>query len=179
MPIIEVLIFRGTGGVTKKDHPSYHELALVRAGHVAVVGIIKGKIIGFHPTPEAAEALGGEEALINALINHQAQPGRLQDDDVYFLRAFELSKEDERTTVYTYEVEISDETLAEIEKWYNDHKEAPYNFPNKDGSFAPNESNCATFWLRFKIALPEETGSIERLTNIMKDEEYDKWQPNV
>jgi hypothetical protein len=48
VPTIQVLIFRGTGGVYNEDSPHYHEPALVRAGHVGVMGIIEGKIIGFY-----------------------------------------------------------------------------------------------------------------------------------
>lgn len=180
MPTIRVLIFRGTGGVTKQDHPAYGEPGLVRAGHVGVMGVIEGKIIGFHPTPEAAAALGGEAALLKALIEHQAQPGCLQDDDLYFERAYQLAAEaGERTTVYTYEVDIADETLEAIQSWYNERKEVPYNFPYADGHFEPGHSNCATFWaLHFGIALPEYTGRIERLIDLMKaDKEYDIWQP--
>ena len=81
MPIIRVLIFRGTGGVYNPDHPYHGEPALVRAGHVGVSGVIEGKIIGFHPTSEAAEAIGGEKELLEALKDKQPQPGRLQDDE--------------------------------------------------------------------------------------------------
>ncbi|MCI0714026.1 MAG: hypothetical protein L0154_27975 [Chloroflexi bacterium] len=55
MPIIQILIFRGTGGVLNKAHPHYSEAVLVRAGHVGMLGVIEDKIIGFHPTPEATE----------------------------------------------------------------------------------------------------------------------------
>lgn len=34
MPVIQILIFRGTGGVHNSDDPYYGEPALVRAGHV-------------------------------------------------------------------------------------------------------------------------------------------------
>ncbi|MDQ7028039.1 MAG: hypothetical protein Q9P44_21055 [Anaerolineae bacterium] len=180
MPIIQVLIFRGTGGVQNKNHSYYSEQALVRAGHVGVMGVIEDKIIGFHPTAEAAEAVGGETALIDALIKHEPQPGCLQDDDVYFERAYELVQETKgRTTVFTYSVEISDETLHDIQSWYNDKKEALYNFPKKDGQFEKWESNCAMFWVEwFRIPLPKRTGSIQLLTDYMRDEEYETWQPN-
>lgn len=179
MPIIQVLIFRGTGGVRNKNHPHYGEPALVRAGHVGVSGVIEGKIIGFHPTPEASESLGGVDELLKKLENFEAQPGRLQDDDTYFERAYELIKETEgRTTVFAYSVEISDETLTDIESWYNEQKEAPYNFPT-DGQFKSNETNCAMFWFEwFEIPLPIHTGSIKELTDYMSDEEYETWQPN-
>lgn len=92
MPIIQVLIFRGTGGVYTEDHQYYSEPALVRAGHVGVIGIIEDKIIGFHPTSEAAEVAGDEKALLDALRQKRPQPGRLQDDDAYFERAFQLTE---------------------------------------------------------------------------------------
>lgn len=39
MPINRVLIFRGTGGVYNTNHPYHDEPALVRAGHVKVLGL--------------------------------------------------------------------------------------------------------------------------------------------
>jgi len=177
MPVIQILIYRGTGGVYNSDDPYYEEPALVRAGHVGVIGVIDDKIIGFHPTPEAAEALGGEKPLLNALRDQIPQPGRLQDDDEYFRRAHELSDATKgRTTVYMYEVEISEATLNDIRTWYNEGKEALYNFPD-DGQFKNRESNCAMFWVEwFKIPLPKRTGSIKALAKEMKDEGYDIWQ---
>ena len=177
MASIEVLIFRGTGGVSNKDHPYYGELALVRAGHVGLSGVIEGKIIGFHPTPEVGEKLG-EEQLIKSLSDHVAQPGRLQDDTVYFERAYELIEELEgRTTVYSYEVEISEETLLEIQSWYNNKQEAPYNFPKRDGSFAEGEYNCAVFINVFGIPLPAGNGLLSQLIIEMEKEGYDQWKP--
>ena len=61
---------------------------------------------------------------------------RLQDDNAYFERAVELMAETNgRTTVYQYEVEISEATLANIRSWYNEKKEALYNFPDDEGQF--------------------------------------------
>lgn len=177
MPIIRVLIFRGTGGVYNSAHPYYGEPALVRAGHVGVSGVIEGKIIGFHPTTEVAEALDGEKELLEALKEKKPQLGRLQDDDAYFERAFELVDETEgRTAVYMYDVEITDETLQSIRSWYTEKKTALYNFPDDDGQFNQGQGNCAIFWLDwFKIPLPLKTGSISRLVKEMQKEGYDKW----
>lgn len=176
MPIIRILIFRGTGGVYNEDHPHYNEPALVRAGHCGISGIVDDKIIGFHPTPEAAEAVGGEQVLLEALKQKQPQAGRLQDDDVYFERAYELIEAtDGRTTIYMYEVEISEETLKQIRSWYNEGKEALYNFPDDDGQFDQGESNCTLFWERFSIEMPVRTGSIKALTRFMKLKGYSTW----
>ena len=178
MPVIQILIYRGTGGVYNSDDPYYGEPALVRAGHVGVIGVIDDKIIGFHPTPEVAESLGGEKPLLNALKDKIAQPGRLQDDDEYFKRAHELSDATNgRTRVYMYEVEISEATLKDIRTWYNEGKEALYNFPDEDGEYTNRESNCVIFWVEwFKIPLLEKTGKIRVLPEKMKLEEYDIWQ---
>lgn len=175
MPIVQVVIFRGTGGVYRTDSTYYSEPALVRAGHVGVIGVIDNKIIGFHPTPESAETAGGEKALLNALKDKTPQPGRLQDDNEYFERAYELSETGERTTVYVYEVEISEETLKEIRSWYNEEKESLYNFPDDNGEFNEGESNCALFWNRFNIEMPIKTGNIKELTRYMQLKRYDKW----
>lgn len=176
MPIIRVLIFRGTGGVYNPDHPYHSEPALVRAGHVGVSGVIDGKIIGFHPTSEAAEALGGEKALLERLGKNKPQPGRLQDDNTYFDRAVELVEETKgRTAVYMYDVEISEDTLQRIHSWYTDKKSALYNFPDDDGQFKQGEGNCALFWQRFSIPLPVVSGNIREIIQIMDEEGYDKW----
>jgi hypothetical protein len=176
VPIIRVLIFRGTGGVYNPDHPYHGEPALVRAGHVGVSGVIEGKIIGFHPTSEAAEALGDEKKLLEALGKKKAQPGCLQDDNTFFERAVELVEEtDGRTAVYMYDVEISDETLQSIRSWYTEKKSALYNFPDDDGQFKQGEGNCAIFWQRFSIPLPVVSGNIREIIQIMDEEGYDKW----
>lgn len=180
MPIIDVLIFRGTGGVRNKNHPYYDETALVKAGHVGISGVIEGEIIGFHPTPEVINELGGTEALIDELAEYKPHPGRLQNDSVYFERAYELMEETSgRTTIYTYAVDVSDETFNMIKSWYDEGKEALYNFPNTEGKFQNQETNCAIFWTQwFKIPLPLNTGSIKVLTDYMRDEEYETWQPS-
>lgn len=176
MAIIRILIFRGTGGVYNSEHPYHDEPALVRAGHVGVSGVIEGKIIGFHPTPEAAEALGGETALLETLKQKKAQHGCLQDDDVYFERASELADETNgRTTVYMYEVEISEDTLENIRLWYTEKKSALYNFPSDDGQFKLGECNCAIFWQRFSIPLPVPTGLIRDIVDRMQADDYDIW----
>lgn len=177
MPIIQVLIFRGTGGVLNKEHPYYTEPALVRAGHVGIIGVIEGKVIGFHPTSKSVKDVGGERSLLEKLTQHEVQAGCLQDDTSVFERAMVLVKKTNgRTTVYMYEVEISDETLKNIKTWYNDKKEIPYNFPNLDGSFKKGDSNCAVFWSNvFDIPLPLNTGSIRLLTEYMSEEGFDKW----
>lgn len=176
MPIIQVLIFRGTGGVYNTDHPHFNKPALVCAGHVGVMGVIDDKIIGFHPTPEATDKAGGEKALLEALQQQQPHAGRLQDDNDYFERAYALIEAtDGRTTVYTYEVEISEDTLAQIRSWYTEGKEALYNFPDDDGEFNMGESNCALFWSRFGVDMPVKTRNIKELTRYMKIMRYQKW----
>ncbi|MDQ7027138.1 MAG: hypothetical protein Q9P44_16455 [Anaerolineae bacterium] len=176
MPIIRILIFRGTGGVYNPDHPHHGEPALVRAGHVGISGVIDDKIIGFHPTTEAAEALGGEKMILEALMQKKPQPGRLQDDDAHFKRASELVEATNgRTTVYMYEAEISEETFQSIRSWYTEQKEALYNFPNDDGQFQEGECNCAIFWQRFSIPLPVPTGLIRDIADRMQADDYDIW----
>lgn len=179
MPIVRVLIFRGTGGVLNKDHPYHDEAPLVRAGHVGIANVIEGKIIGFHPTPEAVVAAGGVEALLNALSEYQPQPGCLQDDTRYFERADELVESTNgRTTVYTYDAEISTDALKSIRIWYDEEREATYNFPYNDGQFASSDSNCATFWMRFGVELPVRTGSIRTIVEKAIAEDYMRWRPN-
>ncbi|MCI0714027.1 MAG: hypothetical protein L0154_27980 [Chloroflexi bacterium] len=104
--------------------------------------------------------------------------GRLQDDDDYFNRAYELIEETNgRTAVYIYDVEVSEEILEGIQSWYNDKHEALYNFPDQSGQLADKEYNCAMFLKVFDIPLPARTGSLKALTDKMKTENYDRWHP--
>ena len=141
MPVIQIVAFRGAGGLFNEDHTHYKEPGLIRAGHVGLQGVIAGQIIGFSPTPEAAEKLGGEAKLLEALGQYLAQSGRLQDDTAIFRRAHELAdKTNGRTTVWEMDVEISEETLQLIREWYNSKRTALYNLPRQTPpQFSENE----------------------------------------
>ncbi|QPC83514.1 hypothetical protein G4Y79_03780 [Phototrophicus methaneseepsis] len=187
MPILQVVIFQGTGGVYNMAHEYYGESALVRAGHVGVIGVVENQILGFHPTPEEVESMGGEAALLEYLKGHDQSDDRrsvkgcLQDDTEYFYRAYELAEETNgRTTVYMYEVEIQAFTMQEILTWYTNRKIKLYSFPDGAGEFQYDVSNCATFWLAyFGIPLPVRTGRIKLLVEKMQIEDYSLWQPNA
>ena len=175
MPTIFLLGFRGTGGVTDQENRHFSEPALVRAGHVAIGGVIPDIFIGFSPTPEAAEVAGGELELLKLLKAHIAQPGCLQDDTIVFHRAKKLSADNKRVTVYKLNIEVSDETLETIKEWYNEKKEAKYNFPNKDGTFEPDEYNCGTFPALLGVPIPSSSGLIESYLQVMKDKGASEW----
>jgi hypothetical protein len=180
MPIIQLVAFRGTGGVFDDEHERFGENPLIRTGHVSLGGVIEGKLIGFSPTPEATEAIGGMDNLLEALRNYQPQPGRLQDDTAIFERAYELAVEhNERTTVYVMDIDVSDETVAEIKKWYNEKREAFYNLPSRGKpEFADNEFNCATFPQKFGVTIPIMTGKLSMYIEIMKIKGAKAWTPN-
>jgi hypothetical protein len=176
MPTIRLVAFRGTGGVYNHEHPHFNEPALVRAGHVALADVVEGKFIGFSPTPAAAQAAGSEDALLLMLAKREAQPGCLQDDTAVFERAADLADAGERTTVWQLEIDVDDETLSEIRTWYNEKREALYNFPDEDGMFEDNEYNCAVFPSRFKISLPVMSGSVKLYIRAMRLQGATKWQ---
>ena len=97
MKKIYLIGFRGTGF---RDAKFSREPALIRAGHVAIA--FEGdenRILGFHPTWEAIEAVGGEEAAIAWLKAKKTLEGTLQEDYSIFARALELAEQDARTTV--------------------------------------------------------------------------------
>jgi hypothetical protein len=175
MPIIRLLAFRGTGGVFDEEHDYYQEAGLIRAGHVALADVIEGKIIGFSPTPEAAEALGGEQALLEALGEHIAQAGRLQDDTAIFERAQALANQGERTQVWELPIEVSEATLDAIKSWYNEKKEYLYNFPDSQGNFPEGEANCATFPKHLSIDVPATTGKLSDYLDAMKLKGAKEW----
>lgn len=164
MSKITVLYFEGTGNVMLTRQTKYDtEPALIRAGHVGIMGVIPDKIIGFSPTPEAAEKAGGELQLLQLLIDHIPQPGRLQDDTEIFQRAKLLASEGAPTTVYKFMLDVSESTVDTLKEWYNETKEAQYTFPNFNGSFAENTYNCATFPGLLGVPLPVVEGRIKRL----------------
>jgi hypothetical protein len=176
MPIIRLLAFRGTGGVFDDEHDYYQEAALIRAGHVALADVIENKIIGFSPTPEAAEALGGEQALLEALGEHLAQAGRLQDDTAIFERAQALANQGARSQVWELPIEVSDEIFEQIKSWYNEKKEYLYNFPDDEGLFAEGEANCATFPHQLNLPLPANTGLLKRYISAMQEKGAKLWK---
>src|SRR5262245_10099185 len=135
MPIIGIVAFRGL--------PFSQESGLIRTGHVALAGVVPDRLLGFSPTPSAIEVVGGEIELFKLLRAGKAQPGCLQDDTEVFLRAKEISVLNDITTVWVLDVEISDQISDTTKEWYNEKREAPYNFPNRYGIFKPNQYNCA------------------------------------
>jgi hypothetical protein len=178
MPTIRILAFRGTGGLFDEEDPHYTEPALIRAGHVALADVIEAVIIGFSPTSEAAEKLGGEKALLLALQKHQAQTGRLQDDTTIFERAQALALQGERTEVLELVVEISEETLATIKSWYNEKKESLYNLPideEGEAEFKDGEYNCATFPSFLDIPSPALTGLLRDYLYAMRQKGAKSW----
>ena len=72
---VYLLGFRGVGFKVKD------EFALIRAGHVGWQLEGDDRIFGFHPTPTAIEAAGGEEAAIRILKDeHDTLDGTVQID---------------------------------------------------------------------------------------------------
>lgn len=182
MPIIQIVAFRGTGGVINRDSPYFDtEPSLVRAGHVGLQGVISNSIIGFSPTPQAAEMLGGEQALLDTLVrDHIAQPGCLQDDTAVFERAYALiTATNGRTTVWMIDVEVSEETLAHIKQWYTQKREALYNLPEQQPpEFQDGEYNCATFPSKLGVTIPIASGRLRLYVEIMKIRGAKRWIPN-
>lgn len=175
MPQIRIVAFRGTGGVFNEEHPYYQEPGLIRAGHVALADVIGGKVVGFSPTPEAAERLGGERALLLELREHHAQPGCLQDDTTIFERASELAEQGLRTKVLELAVEVSEASIERIKAWYTERKEAQYNFPDDTGAFVEGEANCATFLGVLGVPLPGQSGKLERFIYAMEAKGAKPW----
>lgn len=110
------------------------------------------------------------------LVNHVPQPGRLQDDTAIFKRAKELADAGERTVVWELAIDVTEETVEVIKQWYNEGKEAMYNFPKPDESLEANEYNCATFPAIFGINLPQDTGSIRAYITAMIEKGARRWQ---
>lgn len=184
MPIIQLVAFRGTGGVINRNSPYFgQEPGLVRAGHVGLKSILADDpeaIIGFSPTPDATNALGGEQDLLDKLVKeHDAQPGCLQDDTAVFERAYELIDETRgRTTVWMLDVEISDDALREIRSWYTEQYTAKYNLPEKEPpEFQEGQYNCATFPAKLNVPIPAATGKLQQYIKYMIEKGAVEWTP--
>lgn len=160
MKTIYLIGFRGTGF---RDHKYSNEPALIRAGHVGIA--FEGdemQIYGFHPTPEAAESLGNDEAVIDWLKRLKTLQGALQLDTEVFVRAHELAKGGARTQVWQMSVPLADEIFEQIKSqallWYTRKKAFNYSFPPEEP--LPDRDNCATFPRRLGLPLPEKTGQL-------------------
>jgi hypothetical protein len=155
---IYLIGFRGTGFRAKQFS---HEPALIRAGHVGF--FFEGfeeTIWGFHPAPEAIDAVGDEDAAIDWLKAKQTLDGILQEDYSIFVRAVELAQKGAHTTVWQYVVEVSDDKFERIRQQaltrYNEKKVFTYAFPSDEP--VPDRDNCATFPRRLELPLLDPVG---------------------
>ncbi len=149
MPTIQIVAFRGTGGLVNADHKYHREPAMVRAGHIAVGGVVPGKLVGFSPTRDALTKAGDEEKLLKQLIEARIpQDGNLKDDTFIFERAHAIADGDPKagTEVWQLAQEVNQEIVQKVQNWYNNEIEASYALPFKGSeNFPPNTFNCLTF----------------------------------
>jgi len=162
VPTIQIIAFRGTGGFY---NPKYKSLpALIKAGHVGIKFEDDPQIYGFHPSHEAEQNAGGEDNLLELLLEHEPQEGILQDDTAIFILANKLHQSGERTKVWVLEQSVDDELYRQIKdtaiKWYNEKKVFQYNLPDRNGNFNNNEYNCAIFPKLLGINLPLDNGKV-------------------
>jgi hypothetical protein len=178
MKKIYLIGFRGTSFQV----PEYkNEPALIRAGHVGFAFEDDPQFIfGFHPTPEAVEAVGGEEVAIEWLKDNQPLDGALQADRPIFVRADELHQAGARTEVWQVALEVSDEDYERIQtqtlQWYTEKTIFTYAFPERGKPPLPDQDNCATFPRRLALPLPEPTGQLVRYIEAM-EREGTRWKP--
>ncbi|MEO1164886.1 MAG: hypothetical protein AAFV98_13935 [Chloroflexota bacterium] len=179
MPVIQIFAFRGTGGF---QNPKYKSLpGLIKAGHVGIKFENDPVIYGFHPSLKAQEDVGGEDKLLNLLLQHEPQEGILQDDTAIFLQAKKLSESGARTAVWVLDREVDDEAYETIKQqtiqWYTDGKVFQYNLPKRDGSFNSNEYNCAVFPKLLGIDIPLDNGKVYLYIEKMIELGASEWQP--
>ena len=175
MKKIYLIGFRGTGF---RDMKFSREPALIRAGHVAIVFEgFEENILGFHPTPEAIDAVGGEDAAIDGLKAKKTLEGRLQEDYDIFVRAVELAEQDARTTVWQLAVEVSDEAFERIRQqaitWYTEKQVFAYAFPPDEPM--SDRDNCATFPRRLGLPLLDRVGQIKDFVRVLESQ-GERWK---
>jgi hypothetical protein len=176
MKKIYLIGFRGTGF---RDTKFRGEPALIRAGHVAIA--FEGaeeQILGFHPTSEAVEAVGGEDAAIAWLKAKKTLEGTLQEDYSIFVRAVELAQQDARTAVWQFAVEVSDEDFERIRQqaitWYTEKQVFAYAFPPDEPM--PDRDNCATFPRKLGLPLLDPVGQIKDYVRALETQ-GEPWKP--
>lgn len=178
MKKIYLIGFRGTSF----QAPEYKtEPALIRAGHVGFAFEDDPQfILGFHPTLEAVEAVGGEEAAIEWLKENEPLDGALQADRPIFVRADELHQGGARTDVWQITLELSDadyeRVRAQALQWYTEKTVFKYAFPERGQPPLPDRDNCATFPRRLALLLPEPTGQLARYIATLESEGT-RWKP--
>jgi hypothetical protein len=145
MKHIYLIGFRGTGF---RDKRFENEPTLIRAGHVGFAfEDDEMQIYGFHPTAEAAAAIGDDNKVIDWLKRLNPLLGAIQLDTAIFIRANELAKEDARTVVWQQTIKVTNEEFERIKafalKWYDEKTLFTYSFPPEEPQ--PDRDNCATF----------------------------------
>lgn len=178
MKKIYLIGFRGTGF---RDARFNQEPALIRAGHVgfAFEGEPK-RILGFHPTEEASQAVGDDTAVIEWLKEHNTLPGTLQDDTAIFNRAHQLAEQGARTQVWQMTIQLEDRVFERIRQqalqWYNDGTTFSYAFPRQGDDTPTDRDNCATFPRRLGLPLPEPSGQLIKYISALESVD-EHWTP--
>lgn len=181
MKTIRLLAFRNMDF----RNPIYaHEAGLIRVGHVGLQLAGDPAIYGFHPTPDAIEAIGGDEAAYVWLRARHMLDGAVFDDTFLFHRAHQLASLHQTTThVYVLEYQFtdaeSDTIQAQLREWHNTDVVFPYAWPERGGKpMPPDRDNCATFPRRLGVMIPESTGRIWYYVSAMIAQ-YDasEWEP--
>ena len=178
MKTIYLIGFRGTSFQV----PEYKaEPALIRAGHVGFAFEDEPDFIfGFHPTPDAIDLVGGEDAAIEWLKENEPLDGALQADHDLFARAYELHRQGARTEVWQLAMDVADADYERIRaqalQWYTEKTVFTYAFPERGQPPLPDRDNCATFPRRLALPLPEPTGQLARYMLILETEGT-RWKP--
>jgi hypothetical protein len=177
--------FRGTGF---RDSRFIDQDPLIRAGHVGIAFEgYEGRIIGFHPTPEAVERVGGNEKVIEKLKSrdktNNTLEGMLQEDYDIFRHAYELAQrerqdDDPDTTVFQYAIELPDaefeRILHQVMTWYNEGETFLYAFPIRP--LMDDRDNCATFPRRLGLPVLDDIGQIRDYVAALK-QRGEVWTP--
>lgn len=178
MKNVYLIGFRGTGF----QQPEYvQEPSLIRAGHVGFAFEDDPDFIfGFHPTAEAIEVVGGEEAAIEWLKDNEPLEGMLFADLEIFVRADVLHDQGASTVVWQVTIALSETEYERIRaqtlRWYNEHTKFVYAFPQRGNAPLPNRDNCATFPRRLGLPIPESTGQLTRYILVLEEQGV-PWKP--
>lgn len=171
MKQVYLIGFLGTG---IRDVRYKAEHGLIQLGHVGIAFEDDPTfILGFHPAPEAIEAIGGQEAALAWLRNRKdgnRLDGRLQNDVAIFERAYEISQSNPQTSVWELAQDVDDAVFETVRnqafEWYNEKRIFPYALPLPSREI--EWDNCATFPRRLGLVLPEASGQLQHYIPVLQ-----------
>jgi hypothetical protein len=170
---VRIIGFTGVAAARYAARQYEQEPGLIKAGHVGVSLDAGQTIYGFHPTPEAAQALPATQDPFDYLLQGNTLPAGVYDDTAVFWRAHQLSLVGAPTHVWQQIIPVSSMEFDRIERELQRAVAAGsalgaiYRFSDRY-SMPATVDNCATWPRRLGLLIPDVTGQIRRSIGVIK-----------